>query len=1204
MRLTVFFLFITAFLSVHATGKAQKVTLSGKDLTLKEVFLAIEKQTGYVVFYNRAMLPEAGNISLTVTAVPVPDLLNMVLKNQQLDFVIQDKTISISRSTPVKVQPAQDDAVIIMSGPLITLHVTDSVGNPLAGASVLLKTGQASGITDARGMVTLEANEGDFILVSFVGHETRSIPVTRAMLRNGTLTIVLHTAAFKLGNVDVIVNTGYQRLSRERATGSFSKPDMQVFANRISTMDLVGRLEGQIPGMIVMQDNGDPYTNSTITNNTATKVQTVRAFVRGTNSINASTQPLYVVNGIVVQDFSALNLDDVADVTVLKDAAASAIWGAQAANGVIVVTTKSGAKNQQLKIGYSGFVNVQGRPDFNYVRKRYLSSRQYIDVSKQLFDPSDYPYDQFNNIYNYYVITPSLQVLYDQDRGLLSAADANAKLDSMAGIDNTKQVEDLLFSNAVTTNHTISASGGNKYYNVYGSLGYNYSQGTTPGTTNSVYRINLSQTFTPNDRFTFSLNSTVSENISKNKGNTQVEGDVLPYQLFRDAKGNNINMPYLSYMTPDVIRQYSAASGIDLGTYSPLDEVNYVHSKNDFYTLNLVGNAGIKIWKGISFQGTYGYSATPTNSVSTTDNQSFNYRRQLVNNTMPGNPPTYLIPVTGQLYRGSNNNQSTWTVRNQLVYNYSGRNGKDVLSLQGGQEANEVRTNTRSSVIYGWDPQLESYPLIDYNTLSKGVSGTVGGYGGNLQKPTSVHEVVTRYSSYFGLASYTLNRKYSIDGSWRVDHSNLFGSDVSSQNKPAYSVGAKWNMKREHFLNNVNWLNALALRATYGVAGNSPYVGSATVYDVLYNEQIPNYNYPVIGGPATNLSSPANSRLSWEATHTLNIGVDFGVLDNRLTGSVDYYRKKTNDLLGYAPTNYFTGFLSVYSNIGDLVNNGLNIGLNSTNIHNKNFTWTTGFVFGFNQNKLVTFELPDSYSNTASFKLQSNGRILGYSLNSLFAYKYAGLNDQGDPQIKLADGKITSDPNAPMGKDVVYKGTVTPRFSGGFTNYFAYKQFGLSLNMIYNLGDVMRLDANQTYNGSPFFNGLLAGTTSAGGNISVDFLKRWQKPGDEKTTNIPRYLPVDYGDSRNTQYYQYGDINVVSAAYVKLREAAFSYTLSPSVVHMLKIESAVLRFQVNNILLWKANKEGIDPEYHDFYGGQRVMPLGQHSISFGANINF
>lgn len=1215
MKLSTLFLLI-GFLHVSAAGYSQ-VTLREKQAPLEKVLQKIEKQTNYVFIYDEDKL-KTPLIDVIVNNVSVEMALDACFKNVPVSYSIVGNNIILKPEAPSLI-----DKVKSFFKVQVTLKgiVTDSTGRPLSRATVFFikkknqtiyaspSTSPAIGnspsnqpatqasavavagaityVTDESGLFQLDADEGDEMGVSYIGYQTYTFKVKANM---PFMNVVLHVSQLALK--EVFINTGYQKLSKERATGSFSKPDMQVIANRSSTLDVVARLEGQIPGLVITPTNQNGYTI-----NDATGAQTQKAVIRGESSVRLQPTPLYVLNGVIVPDFGALNVDNIADITVLKDASAAAIYGARAANGVIVVYTKTGIKNQGVKISYNGFASFEGKPDFDYARKRYLSSSQYIDVAKQLFDPVNYPYSNINSPYNYNIISPSQQILYNQNQGLISAATATAQLDSLSKIDNTSQVKNLWYNSAYTTNHTISASGGSNAYTIYGSLGYANSQGVALGSKYTSYKVNLSQSFTPNDRFSFSLDAQLANNINQSKSPLSIAPDVLPYQLFKDGSGNNLNLPYLSGWTPSVIQNFSQLSGIDLGTYKPLDELDYSQSKTNSYSINLVGNATVRLWKGFQYLGTYGYSASPTNILYEQDNRSYSYRKQLLNNTFAGNPPTYLIPVDGELYQSSNNNQRNWTLRNQLAYTYSGRDGNDLVSLQGGHEALETLTNYSKMVIYGFDPQLQTYPLLDYKTLNQGVFGTVGGYGGYLQQPFTISQTTLRYESYFGLASYTLNKKYTVDASWRKDHSNLFGSDVSAQNKPSYSIGGKWNLKNEGFMSGVKWLNALAIRGTYGVTGNSPYLGYASTFDILYAEQVPNYNYTQIAGPAYQVQSPQNKKVSWEATHTTNLGVDFGVFNNRLTGSVEYYHKNTTDLLGSAPVNFFTGSNNTNTNLGKLVNNGLNISLSSININSKDFSWQTNFIFGQNTNKLVEYEIPQSYQSSPFYKLSGSATI-GYPLFGVFAYKYAGLDNTGSPQVRLADGTITTDPSKPTGDDLVYMGTSAPKFSGGLSNNFRYRQFRLSLNMVYNLGGVMRRDVNG------FYSGMLASNNNAGGNINVDFLDRWQKPGDEKTTNIPAYLPVENYSGRSTQFYNNADINVVSASYLKLNEASLAYDFSPSILRVLRIQSASIRVQVNNILLWKANKYGINPEFNNPLYGARSLPFNQHTITLGANINF
>jgi hypothetical protein len=395
-------------------------------------------------------------------------------------------------------------------------------------------------------------------------------------------------------------------------------------------------------------------------------------------------------------------------------------------------------------------------------------------------------------------------------------------------------------------------------------------------------------------------------------------------------------------------------------------------------------------------------------------------------------------------------------------------------------------------------------------------------------------------------------------------------------------------------------MDDLAIRATYGITGNSPSTGgTAATVDILSAPSI--YSGLPLAGTYLSVSSPANNKLAWEATKTINIGVDFTLFKRRIGGSIDLYRKNTTSLLGTTPVNYFTGWYpSVSGNIGNMINKGIELSLHTLTLQIKNFSWTTNLVFSYNKNKLVSYAASD-YLNTASGRMSST-YIVGYSMAPLFAYRFAGLDNMGDPMIKLSDGTITKDPNAATSKDLVYKGTTQPVFTGGLTNTFGYKGFSLTANMVYNLGNVMRRDVNTFYTGR-----LTGGQYSFNiGNINAYFTDRWKNPGDEAFTNIPSYVSNNYINytRRNTNYYTYGDINVVSASYIKLRDITLSYSLPGKVLQALKVQMINLSVQLSNFMVWKANNAGIDPEYQNYASGKRGIPPSKHPVNFGLNITF
>ena len=1165
---------IIALMQASAAGYSQ-ITLSVQKVSLEKVVTSLKKQSGLMFLYNEDELQHV-KISVKLNNVPLDEALAACFKDLPVTYKLIDQTVLIKK----KELSLIDKVKTYLNIPVdIRGVVTDSLGNPLAGAIIKIKGTNATVLTGADGKFFMDNYpEGSVITVSYVGYVTQTLTAGKEFLN---IRMVPAVAALKEVTV---LSTGYQVLSKERATGSFSKPDMDIYKNRTGTMDIVGRLEGLVAGLHISNTtNAEGETSKT-------------PIIRGKSSIELDSSPLYVVNGVIVTSINDLNPNDIADITVLKDAAAAAIWGSRAANGVIVITTLSGTTNQKIKVNYSGFVNFGGKPDFNY--NRFLSSKQYIEAAKETFSPELNRWEFLSNS----VITPHELILYNQYRGVVSAAEANASLDSLSNIDNTSQIRDLLYASALTTNQTFSVSGGSQAYSFYGSMSYTGNHSNLPAQESNAYGLNFTQTINPAKYLRISLNTALKTTQANAKRAVNVQDRFLPYQLFQDQDGHNISMPYLQGWSDETRADYQTRSRINLD-YNPLDELNYGYTKSNNLAVNLTGNAWLKLLPGLSFHGTYGYSKSPTTAKSYDDHLSYRLRRELLGLTEASSAnvaPVYYLPTTGGTYSIANNEQRNYTLRNQLEYMFSGRNGNDQLNLQVGQEANEQYGTFNINRLYGYNSALGTYTQIDYAAISM-ITDPVdpeGGYfgGGN---PYTESESKSRANSYFALGSYTFNRKYSLDASWRVDHSSLIGQEKSTQNRPIWSIGGKWLAAKETFMKNVSWVNDLAMRATYGITGNSPYAGAASSYNIL-GVQTGNFGATYIGGDALLLQTPANRKLSWESTETMNFGIDFTVL-NRISGSIDIYRKKTTDLLGLLRANPLTGYTDFLSNIGNLNNRGIELDLRSSNIIVRDFSWSTGFIIAYNKNKLVSYTAQTAYENTGYGRLYSSN-VVGYSLNSVFAYQYAGLDNVGDPQIRLADGTVTKEQSAAMATDLVYMGSRDPKVSGGLTNTFKYKNFGLSVNMVYSLGGVMNKEVNE------FFTGRLTleNTGSFTGNTSALFADRWKSSGDEAFTTIPSYVAdSEESDSRrDLTYYTHADINVVSSSYAKIRDLTLSYTLSPGLLKKLKTQAISFNAQATNFMVWRANKDGLDPETQDLSTGRRYLPASKHTFSLGVNVTF
>ncbi|WP_177192145.1 SusC/RagA family TonB-linked outer membrane protein [Chitinophaga arvensicola] len=1189
MKLTMLLLTV-GFLNVSATALSQNVSLSGKNLPLETVFKEVKQQTGFIFLYPEIVLSKAKPVEVHVSNMPLNTFLEVLFKGQPLTYFIESKTINVTLLPDARAndrQPELSPGTNYLSDTLVNVQgrVSNDKGEFVGGILVSVKLGKAAAVTDDQGYFNIRNISSKSVLV-FIGfnYQAKEIRVPQ----NGYAAVTLTTKVLQLDSVVVRnINTGYQILKKERATGSFGQPNMEVFSQRTGSMDVMARLEGLVPGLTVNRGQ--------VTNSNGNGIATQSVVIRGASSIQLGTEPLYVVNGVVTNDFATVNLDDVTDITVLKDAAAAAIWGARAANGVVVVTTRQGAKNQRLTIGYSGFVNFQGKPDFDYLKR--LNSAQYIQAAKETFDPKTYPWATLSR----QSVAPHDVILYNQYRGLITAAQANKSLDSLAAIDNSGQISDLLYRNAMTTNHTISASGGNNIYSFYASLGYTSVASNTPGQKNNSYRINVTQNLHPNKRIQVTLNTQMTNVITSGKNYPGVTNTFLPYQLFKGPSGENLPMSYLLGFSDSLRQNYQARSATNLD-YIPLDEVNYKYTQSNTLAFNVTANVGVNIWKGLSFQGTYGFMREPGNVTSYQDSKTREQRNTLLSLTVAptiGSTPVYYYPTTGGLYTNSSNDQRNWTVRNQLVYAANPRNGKDALNIQVGQDAQESFGSRATTTIPGYDAALNSYPAIDYATLRKGVPGTILGFGSLTTQPYVYIQNQSRFTSYFALASYSYQQKYSLDLSWRQDHSNLFGHDESTQNKPIWSVGGKWQIGKESFMKRTNnWQNMLALRATYGITGNSPYVGAASLFDILRvvdaNQQI-----GAVAGNALSISQPANTTLSWEITHTTNLGLDFSLLKDRISGSLDVYNKMTTGLIGNVTLNPFSGFASQTGNIGELSNKGIELALKTVNIKLRDFSWSTNIAFSYNKNKLLSYVDVNPQFFNANSKITSSYQV-GYSLGPLFAYRYAGLDNMGDPQIYIKDHAVSKALDAATPDDVAYMGTMRPTFNGGLSNTFSYRGISLSVNMIYSLGNVMRREMNQFYTGR-----MWSSTAFNGPTISPEFLDRWKQPGDEQKTNVPSYVAGSASSSRRSVgYYVYGDLNVVSADYAKIRDITLGYDLPAYLLQRIKIRNIRVYAQATNFLVWTANSDHADPEYSSIQNGGRTLPPFKHSFSLGTNITF
>lgn len=1159
---------------------AQTVTLREKNAKLEKIFQKIRVQTGLDFIFTGSTLKNANPVNIDVKNIPLKEALTRIFEQQPFIYELDHNSIIVS----LKEKGIVDKVIAYFNKTDVKGQVVDEEGKPIAevNVSIITESSTFTALTNSTGDFELkDVKEDATIKISYVGYEPY---ITKAKANLGILQLKLLAVNLQ----EITVSTGYQTFAKERSTGSFSKPDLAILTNRTSSMNALQRLDGLVAGLVI---NNSP--NAVKDGN--------QLLIRGLNTLNSIRDPLIVVDGMAMEltNINTINPQDIADITVLKDAVAASVWGTRAANGVIVITTKKG-KNGKTKINYSTFINFQGKPKYDYFP--VLNSAAYIQAARETFDPAYRPAP--NNPTGITVgISPDLQILYDMNRGALTTEKGNAKLDSLSKLNNLDQIGDTWYRPAILMNHHLSFAGGGDRYTFYNALAYTNTQSYTPGEKNQNFKINTRQDFIFNKYLKVYLIADLNYQMTSTANFPQVDNRFLPYQLFRDTNGNPIDMPYLGYLNEIQRPSIENLSKIDLN-YNPITNANTAFNKANAFNARLNTGMELKITKELHFEGAYGYTRGNNRIREYVDHSNYQQRINIVNFAVANTngTVTYNLPTNGGQYTVTNSNLENWVIRNQLSFNKSWKNEKHQLTTLFGHELQDQNTLINRSSVFGYDLDLKSYAMIDYKTLSTtGIRNPILSKTSNGSiLPSNIYFAEfegtpqTRYISYFANLAYSYDRKYTINANWRNDQSNLFGTDKSTQREPVWSIGLKWNLGAEDWIANKG-NDQLILRTSYGITGNAPKPGFASSFDIFTPKPSPN----ATDGQSITLSTPRNAKLTWERTKTYNLGIDFGLLKNRITGALDLYHKKTDGLLGRLAVNPIAGAFAINGNVGSLTNKGIELSINSQNIVQQDFSWHTMLTLSYNKNKVLNYGILDI--PIASGLQQVNSLYTNnYPAASIFAYNYAGLDQMGDPLVKLANGQLTKKTAEVFPGDVLYMGTYMPTWNGGLSNTFQYKRFAVNINMVYNLGNVMFRNMNKTYSGT----GFIANQNLQAGNLHAEFKDRWKKPGDELSTNIPSFIANNNlsQSRRSTEFYTAGNLNVIDGSYLKARDITLTYQPPQLFVKRMGIERLDFKLQFSNIMIWKANNYGIDPEFQDARTGVGTMPSNQHTFSVGINL--
>ncbi|MCM1138350.1 MAG: SusC/RagA family TonB-linked outer membrane protein [Duncaniella sp.] len=1060
---------------------------------------------------------------------------------------------------------------------------------PIVGASVMVKGTKIGIATDVDGNFTITnlPSNAKTLVVNYIGMKPQEVTIT-----SGKMTILLQTDTEQL---EEVVVTGMQKMDKRLFTGAATKIDAQ--SARISGMaDISRSLEGRAAGVSVQNVSG--------TFGTAPKIR-----VRGATSIYGSSKPLWVVDGVIMEDvmevsaddlssgdaetlissaIAGLNADDIESFDILKDGSATSIYGARAMAGVIVVTTKRG-KAGQNGITYSGEFTMRLKP--SYSTFNIMNSQDQMSVYQELAQKGYLNYAEIANAATSGVYGKMYQLISDYDTssgqfGLVNTPEARAAYLRAAEYRNTDWF-DQLFSNSVMQNHSVSISSGTEKAQHYVSASVMHDPGWYKQSNVQRYTANLNSNFNISDKVAFNLISNASFRKQKAPGTLGSEMDMVSGEVKRDFDIN----PYSYSM--------NTSRTLDAGTfyqrsYAPfniLHELENNYMKLGVSDFRLTGTLTYKPIKKVEVSFLAGVQNTATSQehfITDDSNQAQAYRamptaairdKNPLLYTDPDNP--YALPISilpnGGIYERSDRSMFKWDMRAAARYNdvYFDNH---IVNLYAGMETNSV--NRHSTWFRGWGMQYSMGEVANYayEAFKRGKEENTDYY--------TLTNARVRSAAFFANLTYSFQGKYNLNGTIRYEGTNSLGKSRKSRWLPTWNISGSWNAHEESWFKDFNptWSH-LTLKASYSLTGDRPSVSNAFAIIGSSNPWRP---FAGVSESQLYVSSLANQDLTYEKKHELNLGISTGFIDNRINLEFDWYKRNNYDLIGVANSQGIGGEIQKYGNIASMRSHGVELSLTTRNIITKDFSWTTNFIYSYTKNKVT-----DLKTTKRMMELVAGSGFAqeGYPVRSLFSIPFMGLNDEGLPTFLDQDGNIsvsgiyfqTTDPEKL--KFLEYSGSIDPTDIGSFGNIFRYKGITLNVYVTYSFGNVIRLD--------PVFKKEYNDMTAT----PKEFNNRWVVPGDELLTDVPviaskRQNKNDSNLSYAYNAYNYSTARVAKGDFIRMKEISLSYQFPKKITNAMRMSSAMVKLQATNLFLIYADKKlnGQDPEFFNTGGVAAPTP--------------
>lgn len=1083
----------------------------------------------------------------------------------------------------------------------LTGVVVDTSGEPLIGVSISIKGTNTGTITNADGKFTISTaiKSTTTLVFSYIGMTPQEIKVGN----QGTFKVELQEDSQQLE--DVVV-TGFRSISKTNFTGSASK--LQSDDLKIKGVTDVSRmLEGQVAGISIQNVSG--------TFGAAPKVR-----VRGATSLSGENKPLWVIDGVVQEDVvnvtndqltsgdpttllgsavAGLNANDIESIDVLKDAAATALYGARAMNGVVVVTTKRGTEGRPV-VTYSGNFTIQLRPTYRDYDIMNSSDQMsiYAELERKGFLNSDIVNASNSGVYGkmYKLINT-----YNEDKGefeLPNTPEARKNFLQRYVNANTDWF-DILFRNSLQQEHSINVSGGSQRVRSYASLSFLDDGGWTIADKVNRYTANYRNDYTISNKLKLGFQLVGSVRQQKAPGSLSRRSNTVEGTYDRDFDINPFSYALntsraLTCYNPDGSLEYFTSNFAPFNIINELDN-NQINLK--MADIKAQFELNWEIVKGLKYEftGAIRYvKSDREHMIKENSNMAEAYRADYTSTIRaknkflysdPDNPnlePYSVLPYGG-FYNRTENQLSNYDVRNSLKYNKSF--GKHDINMILGQQIKFANRQNFSNTGYGYQYDEGGTTSVDYRILKMMLESNFDYY--------AMSEERDRFSAFYYNIDYGYDKRYIVSAAVRYDGSNALGTSRTARWLPTWNFSAKWNVMNEEFMQDTHWIDQLSLRASYGLTAAMNNSASASAKFLNVNSNRPHGNE--IESTIT-LDALENKELTWEKGYLANIGLDMGLFNRRLDIILDCWWRKGFDLISSLKTSGVGGSLYKKANYADMKSHGVELTIGFTPIRNKVWGWNSNFTLGYSTTKITNSKnLPTIYDLTNS----NGGNLSGYPVNGLFSIQYVGLNhNNGVPTFINEDGKVSSNVyfQSTNVDYLKFEGSVDPKYTGGWSNTFRWKDLSLNVFLTYQAGNKIRM-APQF---SSSYNDLDA--------MSSTFLDRWTMPGDEKYTNVPSIIDAKTKSDLTGSYpynaYNYSTERVANGSFIRLKTLSLSYRFPKTLLEKTGfLSNLAITLAGSNLWLIYADKKlnGQDPEFYN--SGGVAQPMSRQ-FTIALNVGF